>query len=103
MRVRVRKIGKASHPGEIVVQIKTFEGTENLVVDRRAVDAKETLSIGTPVRRQGRLWQIELPHRTTRGSRRVWVKPSALVVEWQSHLGADLTVARSSPRPSGMA
>ena len=85
MRVRVRKIGNASHPSEVVVQVKTIEGIVDFVVDKHSLDANETVSIGVPVSRKSGLWQIELPCETTRGFRRVWVKASALAPErWRT-------------------
>lgn len=81
MRVKVREISEGMHPSEVVVQVKTADGAENLFVDRRSIDANGTLSVGFPVGRKGRLWAIELPQETMRGFWRVWVKASELVEE----------------------
>jgi hypothetical protein len=80
MRVKVQEISEALHPSEVVVQVKTTTGSENLVVDRRSVQ-DGTLSVGAPVARKGDIWLIELPRETMRGAWRVWVRRNALTYE----------------------
>lgn len=81
MRVKVRQVGEALHPSEVVVQVKTADGAENLAVDKRSLGKDSTLSVGAPLGQNGDLWLIELPRETMRGGWRVWVKGSALVGE----------------------
>ncbi|HEX4157876.1 MAG TPA: hypothetical protein VHY79_05320 [Rhizomicrobium sp.] len=77
MRVKVRRIGDAMHPSEVVVQVKTIAGNENLVVDKRSIQ-HDSLAIGAPIARRGENWLVELPRETMQGAWRVWVKRNAL-------------------------
>jgi hypothetical protein len=77
MRVKVRKIEKGLHPNEVVVEVSTLNGSERLVVDRRAVEAN-SLSVGSPLREDGGRHLVELPRETTNGLWRVWVESDAL-------------------------
>ncbi|HTT83367.1 MAG TPA: hypothetical protein VMF67_07785 [Rhizomicrobium sp.] len=80
MRVKVQEVGAGLHPSEIVVQVKTTTGAENLVVDRRSLE-RGTLDVGEPIAQNGDRWLIELPRETMRGSWRVWVRRNALTFE----------------------
>jgi hypothetical protein len=77
MRVKVRKIEEGLHPNEVVVEVSTLNGSERLVVDRRAVESN-SLSVGSPLREDGGHHLVELPRETTNGLWRVWVKTGAL-------------------------
>jgi hypothetical protein len=78
MRVKVQEVGAGLHPSEKIVEVKTANGRERLVVDRRAVH-NASLSIGSPIARKKNLWLIELPRETFDGQWRVWVKRDMLV------------------------
>lgn len=78
MRVKVQEIGAALHPSEVVVQVKTTTGVENLVVDKRSLQTN-SLSIGSPIARNKDTLLVELPRETMSGAWRVWVKESALI------------------------
>jgi hypothetical protein len=81
MRVKVQEIGAALHPSEVVVQVKTATGTENLIVDKRSIESN-SLSIGSPLARgDNNLVLIELPRESMSGAWRVWVKENSLVQE----------------------
>lgn len=77
MRVKVRKIEDGLHPNEVVVEVRTLNGSERLVVDRRAIEAG-SLSVGAPLREDGGHHLVELPRETTNGLWRVWVKSDVL-------------------------
>jgi hypothetical protein len=77
MRVKVRKIEDGLHPNEVVVEVRTLDGAEQLVVDRRTVEAN-SLSVGSPLREDGGRHLVELPRETTNGLWRVWVESDAL-------------------------
>ena len=80
MRVKVQEVGAGLHPSEVVVQVKTVTGSENLVVDKRSLE-NGTLAVGSPIARKGDQWLVELPRETMRGAWRVWVKRGALTYE----------------------
>lgn len=77
MRLKVRKIGEGLHPNDVIVEVETVEGTERLVVDRRAIEAN-TVSIGMPLREERGRILVELPRETMTGAWRVWVRQAAL-------------------------
>jgi hypothetical protein len=77
MRIKVRTIGEGLHPSELVIEVKTFDGAERLVVDKRSVSAG-SLSVGAPLRRDEDRQLVELPRETTNGLWRVWVKSDSL-------------------------
>lgn len=81
MRVKVQEIGAALHPSEVVVQVKTVKGVENLTVDKRSISAS-SLSVGSPIARsEDKHSLIELPRETMSGAWRVWVADDALEPE----------------------
>ncbi|MDR3525643.1 MAG: hypothetical protein P4L57_00070 [Rhizomicrobium sp.] len=77
MRVKVRKIEDGLHPNEVIVEVRTSNGSERLVVDKRAIEAN-SLSVGAPLRQDGGLHLVELPRETTNGQWRVWVESNVL-------------------------
>ena len=81
MRLKVQKIGKGLHPNEVVVQVTTVTGTEQLVLDKRSL-SNDTISVGAPVgRANGKKLLVELPREAMSGAWRVWVNKSQLVPE----------------------
>lgn len=81
-RVKVRTVGVGQHPSEAVVSVTTADGKkEELIVDRRSLEGKESLRVGYPLRREGDQALIELPRETIRGSWRIWVKREDLEPE----------------------
>lgn len=77
MRVKVKEIGESLHPSEVIVQVNTSNGYENLVVDRRSL-ASSSLAVGSPISQDANLWLVELPRETTSGAWRVWVPKDSL-------------------------
>lgn len=77
-KVKVREVGDALHPSEVVVALKTISGTENLVIDRRSLRAG-AISVGFPIRQEGDKFLIELPRESQSGAWRVWVEENQLV------------------------
>ena len=72
MKVKVVEAGKALHPSEVVVAIKTLTGTENLVIERQAIKTG-AISVGYPIREDDKGYLIELPNESQSGKWRVWV------------------------------
>ncbi|CDX17300.1 hypothetical protein MPL3356_250003 [Mesorhizobium plurifarium] len=77
MKVRVRHIGPATHPSEVVVSVDTTTGAEHLVVNQRSLKDNK-LEIGYPINSLDSNLLVELPRETINGSWRVWV-PQASV------------------------
>lgn len=77
MKVKVTEVGKGLHPSEVVVSVKTRDGDQSLVVDRRSLH-KGFIAIGYPIREDDRKYLIELPRETSSGSWRVWVDRNQL-------------------------
>jgi hypothetical protein len=80
MRIKVTTIGRGLHPSEVVVQVKTTGGVENVVVDKRSLQSGK-IDVGAPLARRGDEWLVELPRETMRGAWRIWVKRSLLSYE----------------------
>lgn len=81
MRVKVEVVGDGLHPSEVVVSVRTTEGLERLVVDRRSLSGNQSLEVGYPIDSRDDLFLVELPRETTTGSWRVWVNASETVRE----------------------
>ena len=81
MRVKVEEVGDGLHPSEVVVSVRTTEGAERLVVDRRSVADNQSLEVGYPIDNYEKLFLVELPRETTTGTWRVWVHESETVRE----------------------
>ena len=81
MRIKVEEVGNGLHPSEVVVSVKTTDGAERLVVDRRSLSESRSLEIGYPIDSRDDLLLVELPRETTTGSWRVWVHASETVRE----------------------
>lgn len=75
MRLKVEKLGVGLHPSEVVVEVKTTSGVQQLFIDRDSLDADSSISVGWPVGQDqdGKLLLVELPGETANGSWRVWV------------------------------
>jgi hypothetical protein len=88
MRVKVREIGPGLHPSEVVVEIRTVNGPERLVVDRHSVP-DWTLFVGwRPLGLKNERRLVELPSETMSGTWRVWVKRSEILPEEHDVAGA---------------
>lgn len=72
MKLKVNKVGAASHPQEVVVSVETEEGTEFLVVHEASLSGDQ-IEIGYPIGQKASNFLVELPRETMRGSWRVWV------------------------------
>jgi hypothetical protein len=83
MRVRVRQIGKAIHPSEVVVEVQTARGDERLAVDRESIQ-ENSLSIGWPISKRKTQYLVELPRETMSGTWRVWVKQDQILPDKES-------------------
>lgn len=80
MRIKVNTIGEGLHPSEAVVQVQTATGPENLVIDKRAIQAG-SIAVGTPLQRGDNLVLVELPREAMSGRWRVWVASNVLTKE----------------------
>lgn len=72
MKLKVQKVGPATHPREVVVSVDTKDGPEFLVVHEKALSDNQ-VEIGYPIGQNDSEFLVELPRETTRGSWRVWV------------------------------
>lgn len=77
MKVRVKEVGEATHPSEVIVSVDTTSGTEQLVVHRRSIQ-EHGLDIGYPIKEENSKYLVELPRETISGSWRVWVPEAAV-------------------------
>lgn len=80
MRVKVQTIGEGLHPSEVVVQVQTESGPENLVVNKRAIQ-KDSVAVGMPLQQNKEMVLVELPREAMSGRWRVWVPRDALTKE----------------------
>ena len=80
MRLLVDEIGKGLHPSEILVAVRTVDGTHRLVVSNRAISQK-SISVGFPVGERTDAVLVELPRETQSGAWRVWVPKDQLIEE----------------------
>jgi hypothetical protein len=81
MRVRVREIGPGLHPSETVVEVRTIDRPEKLVVDRKSIQ-DQSISAGLrPLAQKNGQWLIELPRETMSGTWRVWVSRNELITD----------------------
>lgn len=80
MRLLVEEIGTGLHPSEILVAIKTADGTHRLVVSNRAISNK-SISVGFPLGERADAILVELPRETQSGAWRVWVPKDQLIEE----------------------
>ena len=77
MRVKVKEVGRGSHPSEVMVSVTTTNGEERLVVHRRSL-MDDSLEIGYPINQESDSYLVELPRETLRGEWRVWVPGEAV-------------------------
>lgn len=73
MWVKIRRVGKALHPSEEVVEVDTTTGCERLVVAKDSIE-DNSIYVGEPVGKKEDEWLVELPRETMGGAWRVWVK-----------------------------
>lgn len=78
MQLKVVETRNALHPSEVVVVVKTAQGSESLVVDRSSVH-ENLLEIGFPLGIDDNKTLVELPRETYSGAWRIWVNASDLV------------------------
>ena len=78
MRVKIEEVGSGQHPSEKIVKVETIDGPEELVVDRRSIQA-HSLDVGYPVSQCNGHLLVELPRESLRGLWRVWVDKQIVV------------------------
>jgi hypothetical protein len=77
-QIKVDEVRKGQHPSEVVVAVKTADGSsERVIVDRRSI-RDGMLEIGYPVGYDRDRLLIELPRESVRGVWRVWVPRDAV-------------------------
>lgn len=72
--LRVRLVGSGMHPLEVVVEVTTKTGPEQLAVFQEEIQEDNFVRIGYPVDSVNGHHLVELPSETARGAWRVWVK-----------------------------
>ncbi len=80
MKVKAETVGNGLHHSEVIVAIKTNEGDQSLVIDRRSLQ-NGYIKIGYPIRQNEQTYLIELPRETSSGAWRVWVDKGQLEEE----------------------
>lgn len=79
MRLRITRLGDGPGPGEVVVEVTTFEGeTEQVVVHLTGMEG-DTIDVGYPLASNDKQRLIELPRESVSGKWRLWVPQSAMV------------------------
>lgn len=74
--LKIREVYEGLHPSEVIIAIQQANGTEaESIVSRRSI-VDGAIDIGYPVgsKPDGSLL-VELPHETSQGFWRVWVRP----------------------------
>jgi hypothetical protein len=80
-QIRIKKVGEGQHPSEVVVAVRTADGSdEKLVVDLRSI-RNNSLEVGYPVGQDTDRLLVELPRESVRGVWRIWVKRDCLIEE----------------------
>lgn len=78
MKVKVAEVGEGVHPSEVIVSVRTLEGTENLVIAKRSFHSGG-IDVGFPIREDDGKYLVELPRETLSGSWRVWINADEVV------------------------
>jgi hypothetical protein len=84
----VREIGPGLHPSEVVVEVQTTHGTEQLVIDRDAI-SNDSIFVGwrSLAQKNGELL-VELPNETMSGTWRIWVRTDEVIADPGRAVGA---------------
>ena len=77
MRLRVKEITDGPGPGEVLVEVITSTGKEQVVIHRASIEGS-TIEVGFPIHRHEQRALVELPRESATGRWRVWV-PDASV------------------------
>ena len=78
MKLSVAHIGDGLHPSEMLVEVETRTGPEEMIVDKTVVkDGK--VEVGAILGAEPGYTLVQLPRETMRGAWRVWVPNSAIV------------------------
>ena len=72
--------GKGLHPSEVLVAVRTTDGTQRLVVSSRSL-LNNSIPVGFPLGERHDAILIELPRETQSGAWRVWVPKDQLIDE----------------------
>ena len=78
MRLRVNKVSDGPGPGEVLVEVETSTGREQVVIHNSTIEG-DTIDIGYPIHQREDSTLIELPRESARGEWRLWV-PEASVI-----------------------
>ncbi len=79
MRLRVKRLSEGPGPGEVVIEVATEEGTEQVVVHLGAIEEGDIIEVGYPILHSNDKSRslIELPREAASGRWRVWVPSSS--------------------------
>lgn len=78
MLLKCRLLGEGPGPSEIIVEITTWDGNEEVVVSSTQIRDNH-LEIGSVIGVQEKFALVELPRETTSGKWRVWVPQSEIL------------------------
>lgn len=79
--LRVKQLGGGMHPREVIVEIDTKVGPEQMPIFVNELRDGRYVPIGYPVDTLNGHHLVELPSETARGAWRVWVKREDVVGE----------------------
>ena len=77
MLVRCREIAQGPGPAEIIVEVETRDGSEEVVVSR-GLFRDGGLEVGHPIGDRDGYALVELPREASSGKWRIWVATSSL-------------------------
>lgn len=79
MRLHVKRLTEGPGPGEVVIEVTTAEGTEQVVVHLGAIEEGDIIEVGHPILYSNDRSRslIELPREAASGRWRVWVPSSS--------------------------
>jgi hypothetical protein len=80
VKLTIKRVGDGLHSSEVVIEVRTVGGSEQLVVDSSHLNGNE-LKVGWPVGSKADQFLVELPNETFRGQWRVWVPKKDVILD----------------------
>jgi hypothetical protein len=77
MKLRVNRLSEGPGPGEVVIEVTTDQGVEQVIVHKASI-VGDMIDIGFPIHRAEDQALIELPRESMSGRWRVWVPSSSV-------------------------
>ncbi|TCM57648.1 hypothetical protein C8J36_102451 [Rhizobium sp. PP-F2F-G48] len=77
MRIRFKKIMEGPGPSEVVIEVQTVEGTEEIIVDA-SILKDGAIDVGSVISQRDGQFLIELPREASSGRMRAWIGDDAV-------------------------